>query len=83
MSKEAEKRTTITFTNEAAHLRLAALARKNKLTQGEVVEVLMDNIYDADVMIEHFAARRRQKVGARTSIRAVIERERQKKVKKQ
>lgn len=73
MSKDNEKRATITFTDEKYLGRIAEWAKAHKLTQGEVIEVLLDNVYDVDEMAVRMDERREAKVAGRTSIRAMIQ----------
>lgn len=79
MNSDNQFRKTITFTSAAALSRLSALAKKHKLTQGEVIEVLMSEIHDVDVMAQRMDERRAEKVAGRTSIRSMIERQRKQK----
>lgn len=74
MSKDNEKRVTITFTDESYTGKLAAWAKAHKLTQGEVIEVFLDDCIDCDKMAEFMDRKREQKVAGRTSVRAIIQR---------
>jgi uncharacterized membrane protein len=73
MSKDSEKRATITFTDEKYLGKIAEWAKAHKLTQGEVIEVLLDNVYDVDEMAVRMDERREAKIAGRTSIRAMIQ----------
>jgi len=68
-----EKRITITFTDESYHRMLARWSKDHQLTQGEVIEVMLDNVRDEHFMEEAMDERRKQKVAGRTSIRAMIQ----------
>lgn len=68
------KRFTIT-TTPTHHERLAALANSYQLSQGEVLEVLMDNMGASETdLVAAFFKRREDKVNSRTSIHAITQR---------
>lgn len=69
-----EKRVTIAYSDVSYHERIAALAKEYKLSQGEVIEVLLDTVYDNFTFTEALILKREKKVGSRTSIRAIIQR---------
>lgn len=69
-----EKRVTIAYSDVSYHERIAALAKEYKVSQGEVIEVLLDTVHDEHFLIEGLIKKREDKVGARTSIRAIIQR---------
>lgn len=71
---ENEHRVTITFPNKDRFDKIAAYAKQHLLTQGEVIEVLLDTVYDEHFLLEGLDKRREQKVAARTSIRSIIQR---------
>ena len=73
MSTDNEKRITITFTDVTYREKLAKWAKDHKLTQGEVIEVFLDDCIDCDKMAEFMDRKREQKVAGRTSIRAMIQ----------
>lgn len=75
MSNDKELRKTVTFTSKRHLQELCAWAKDHKLTQGEVIEVLLDNVYDIDLMKRFMNERREEKVAGRTSIRAIIQRQ--------
>lgn len=52
---------------------LAVLAKRYKITQGEVIEVMLDHMNEED-FAAHFEARRNEKVAARKSKSALMER---------
>ena len=76
MSKEDESRFTITL-SKAHRAKLAAKAKQFHISQGEVIEVMLD-ADDGVALDDLFRAKRIEKVNGRTSIRSVIERERMK-----
>ena len=76
MTDKAESRFTITLSNDH-RADLAARAKKYRISQGEVIEVMLDAPPGAD-LDALFRAKRVEKVNGRTSIRATIERERMK-----
>lgn len=73
MSETNEKRITITFTDVKYHEKLNEWAKAHKLTQGEVIEVFLDDCIDCDKMAEYMDKKREEKVAGRTSIRAMIQ----------
>lgn len=74
MTKKKEKRVTITYSDEKFHNIVAAYAKEHKLSQGEVIEVLIESVHDEHFLIEALIEKRKSKVGSRTSIRSIIER---------
>lgn len=73
MSIDNEKRITLTFTDAKYRDKLAAWAKEHKLTQGEVIEVFLDDCIDCDKMAEYMDIKRKEKVAGRTSVRAMIQ----------
>lgn len=71
---DKEHRVTITFPNKDRFDQIAAYAKKHKLTQGEVIEVLLETVYDEHFLLEGLDKRREQKVASRTSVRSIIQR---------
>lgn len=72
MSNQKIKRFTIQI-SEAHADELAVLAKRYKLSQGEIIEVLLDNLNPRTVG-ESATRRREEKVNARTSIHAITQR---------
>ncbi len=79
MSNENEKRVTITLSDPHYHKLLNRWAKDHKLTQGEVIEVMLDNVLDEHKLEHAMDERRKSKVAGRTSIRAMIERQKNEK----
>ena len=80
MSKvDAEKGTRLTLSLSCPqyHAKLTELAKKYQISQGEVFEVLLD-VFNLEAHQAAMIAKRTDKVGRRTSIRAMIERDKAK-----
>lgn len=73
-NSKQEKRVTVTYTDVSYHERISELAREHKISQGEVIEVLLDGVHDIDHLFNELSAKRTAKVAGRTSIRAIIQR---------
>lgn len=77
MSEHDEKRFSISMSADH-HKRLAGLAKEYQLTQGEIVEILIDMAgKPKDKIIEAFTVARQAKVEGRTSLHAQMMRQRQ------
>lgn len=71
MKTEDTKRYTIVLS--AAHQdKLAAVAKQFKISQGEVIEELLDHAAGLESMAERFTARREEKVAGRTSKKELL-----------
>jgi hypothetical protein len=68
---EKESRYTVTV-NKLAQSRLASIAKQFKISQGAVMEVLIENA-DVSTLEPHFIARRQQKVQSRGSKSKMLE----------
>ncbi len=76
MQQQDTKRFTVKV-GEDYQSRLAALAKEFKLSQGEVIETLLDCVgMQENAVKRELADRREQKVNSRTSPWAVYQRER-------
>lgn len=71
-------RYTVKFTDEVYKKRLAALAKEFKISQGEVIEVMLD-AYSGGSIEKDLRLKREAKLAGRTSIRAMIQRAKKKK----
>jgi TusA-related sulfurtransferase len=69
-----EKRVTVVFTDKSFYERIKDYAKEHTLSQGEVIEVLLDTVYDEHFLVEGLIQKRKAKVAGRTSIRSIIER---------
>lgn len=69
-----EKRVTIVFTDKSFYERIRDYAKEHTLTQGEVIEVLLDTVYDEHFLVEGLLQKRKAKIAGRTSIRSIIQR---------